>query len=416
MIRKTLKKFVFTLLIAIILIVITGNCIGVFAASGHAYCAGVVETGVDSTSSVKNAYNNYKAMGYSSRYDLNPDGNTLKGSFSDGNRYLESKVVLLFGHGVDGGTALKVSNNSGIRKGTSGVSFVGIDDINFNKVNLVTLVGCETSFSDKSLAVEIYRRGAANTIGWRQSVYSDSLNQWTIKYNNALRDGKSVGDAVAYAGQSQYSDPRVKDIGFFGAHTNKVNSVDIPEVMSLNKEEIETNTCKVSEDIYFENNNKEIDKLTSYMTSKYPSFKKEEYEIKVYELNRDQGLYTIDYNRKIGDFYTDLGYVITVKEGKVESITDNNKILEDNVYSVINKKVVSVEELQDYKEVAKEQIVQKSKRNKLNNMFNGKNLTITDQETQLYLDVNTNKQYYKVFTTYKDIDGAMDVDYYLVEL
>ena len=50
-----------------------------------------------------------------------------------------------------------------------------------------------------------------------------------------------------------------------------------------------------------------------------------------------------------------------------------------------------------------------------NKKIDNKDLKVNEQICQLYFDVDNNKHYYKVFTTYEK-NGFIDVDYYVEDL
>lgn len=411
--KKSKIKLLIVLSLFTILSIAIGGHTNVFAASGHYFCAGLEDNTLSTQSMVVNSANAYSALGYSGAYKINTNFATLTGTYSDGTKCLESKVLFLTGHGNDVGNSLVVSSTGvGIKTGSSNLKYAGVNNINFNNTKLVTLAGCRTSYNDSSLAVEIYRRGADNVIGWRQSVFAEELTKWITRYNSKLKSGSTVWDAVAYAGQINYKDSRVKDVGFFGSANNKINSVNIPvSTYSLERVE-ESKTERILEDIVFTNKSEDFVALNEYISSKYPSFKQEEYETKVYEINKEQNLYLIDYLRKVNGFYTDLGYVVTVTNGKVESITNNNNVINES-NNLLKAKDISNARLEECKQEAIQEIMGKNEKSKV---IKNNDIAIEKQEQQLYLDVNTDKQYCKVFTTYKNANGIINEEYSLIEI
>ena len=153
-----------------------------------------------------------------------------------------------------------------------------------------------------------------------------------------------------------------------------------------------------------------------FISSKNPSFKKEDYDIKINELNKEQELYIIDVVKKFDNFYTNLGYVITIRGGKVETITDNNKSVFQKSSATSIKNSITVEELDIYKKEAIVNLMKKLENNTTGNKkIDNKDLKVNEQICQLYFDVDNNKHYYKVFTTYEK-NGFIDVDYYVEDL
>lgn len=413
------KKFLKVATLGILTTLMLGVSSYVSAASGHAYCAGYSGNDLGTTSMTTNAYNTYRSLGYSSNYTISPSFNTLKsGKFSDGTKYLESKVLFLAGHGAKDGSSLHLATSyTGIRTGNSSLNEVGINEINFNNTKLVTLAGCYTSVNDSSLAVEIYRKGSDNVIGWRQEVNPGAMTDFLENYHKKLKSGSTVWDALVYAGTFSYSDSRVKDVGFFGSANNTIKSASNISTMSSSEDEIvNPNTYYVTEDINFTNDNQNLNEIISLIKSKDSLFKIEDYEVRINELNKEQNLYIIDFIRKIGNFYTDLGYVVTVKDGKVTTLTNNNREILPTISKTLSNNTISSENLNSYKKIAIKNLMQKSFKDFSLGTFNNKDIIVKEQLGQLYFDVNTNKPYYKIFTTYEDENGFVDVDYYLIDL
>src|SRR5699024_8036837 len=116
------------------------------------------------------------------------------------------------------------------------------------------------------------------------------------------------------------------------------------------------------------------------------------------------------------NFYTDLGYVVTVKDGKVTTLTNNNREILPTISKTLSNNTISSENLNSYKKIAIKNLMQKSFKDFSLGTFNNKDIIVKEQLGQLYFDVNTNKPYYKIFTTYEDENGFVDVDYYLIDL
>src|SRR5699024_11000780 len=138
--------------------------------------------------------------------------------------------------------------------------------------------------------------------------------------------------------------------------------------------------------------------IISLIKSKDSLFKIEDYEVRINELNKEQNLYIIDFIRKIGNFYTDLGYVVTVKDGKVTTLTNNNREILPTISKTLSNNTISSENLNSYKKIAIINLMQKSFKDFSLGAFRNKDIIVKEQLGQLYFDVNTNKPYYKIFT------------------
>ena len=105
----------------------------------------------------------------------------------------------------------------------------------------------------------------------------------------------------------------------------------------------------------------------------------------------------------INNAYTDLGYVVFVNSNKVESIADNNKPI-----TFKNNTPLKAQSLMDVRSCKQKAV------NHIKEMDS--NYNVTDQRIQLYLDINTNKYYYKFFSTYEVQPGFVESDCYFAEI
>ena len=410
--RKIILKL-FTL--GLLLLIINSCSYSVLAASGYAFSAGGTVDNWNTTSLIQNGNNTYNNLGYSAQYMMNPSFNTLNnGKNADGSKLLESKVVLLAGHGNTAGTSIKLSSSSYLRTGNTTGNSVGVNNVNFSKVKLITLVGCKTSYDPydnySNLAVEIFRKsaGKANVVGFKQEVSSNIMAEWCANYHSKLKSGGTVVQAIQYANSKSYRDSRVKDIGYFGTDTTikstSLSTCSIP----LN----DSNSTFIQKNIEFTKENQNVQGIVDFIKTINPSFNVNDYIINIYCLNKEQDIYTIDFIRKIGNFYTNLGYVANIQYGKLISITDNNQSIEDiKIEEFPNTKI----KLSNSKIVSLKKDAIKYLKNKLM-QNNVSTFSVENQKCQYYLDVKTNKKYYDIFTTYKDENNTINVDYYSIEI
>ena len=173
------------------------------------------------------------------------------------------------------------------------------------------------------------------------------------------------------------------------------------------------NWIRIHDVIAFTKENQDIEAISKYIASKYPNFENETYEIKIHEINAEQNLYMIDYVRSINEFSTSLGYVVTVEHGKVKSITNNNKEVEIQKEELLTKEDILEKDIEGYKQNVVNSL---NKKYRTFTTINVEDVDVISQRTRLYLDTDTNKQYCKIFTTYKNTNGLIEVDETSIEL
>ncbi len=103
---------------------------------------------------------------------------------------------------------------------------------------------------------------------------------------------------------------------------------------------------------------------------------------------------------KIDNFYTNFGYVISIRNGKIYEIVDNMSKLKAYTYSMLL-------ELNDIElnEIRKEAITQL-------NILNNSDLerkNILKQYHKYFLDIDNNKKYVRIFTEYLSKDNSKDL-------
>ncbi len=403
------KKFLKFATLGLLSTLIIGTTSSVYAASGHAFCVGMKDGNIDTTTSAQTASNNFSSMGYSSICLTSPYRSTFEdGKFSDGTKYMESQVIFLVGHGAEGhGRSMMFPTYGVTGSSLSNKYEASIARFNLKNVKLMTFAGCYTSAMADSISVRAYELGARNTLGWRKSVQAGTMNNWLNRFTKNLKNGNTIWDSMVKASSAIVVDNNVKDIGFYGSSSNTINSVDIPAIMTAcdleEDNDDNANLSYISENIDFANTNKDIQNLTNFMNSKYPLSKGEEYNIQIHEVNQDEGLYIIDFIRMINNAYTDLGYVVFVNNNKVESIADNNKTI-----TLKNDTPLKAKSLIDVRSCKQDAI---SHLKGIDSSYN-----VIEQRIQLYLDVDTNKYYYKIFSTYEVQPGFVEVDCYFAEI
>lgn len=102
----------------------------------------------------------------------------------------------------------------------------------------------------------------------------------------------------------------------------------------------------------------------------------------------------IDIHLRLGEFYTNAGYVVTINDGIIEAIYDNTLLLKNRKISdkdfIVNTSVKSKSDI--YKEMAKTEAVKKSETK------GALEYNIIEQRQNYYYDVVTGKKYSRVRT------------------
>ena len=214
---------------------------------------------------------------------------------------------------------------------------------------------------------------------------------WGKRYNDKLGSGGGVQDAVSHANSYIYLDSRVKQVHVVhhGNANMKIgkyrsNSIDLDE-RNILEEPITLNNTRSSN-------------LISIMQDNVQDFNLNDYVI-----NETDGLMTtnvntnetvleskyIDFQLKIGDFYTEAGYTVKIKGNVVEAIYDNNIDKEKQITALQNAenfeaKVPNVE-LNAMKQESKQ---------KIQANYEETEITVTDDiKTIYYYDIANNKKY-----------------------
>ena len=71
-------------------------------------------------------------------------------------------------------------------------------------VDLVMFIGCESGLGDSSnnLVDVAISKGVHSAVGWKQIIYTDTMNYWTGEFFKACATGMSVGDAMEAADEA----------------------------------------------------------------------------------------------------------------------------------------------------------------------------------------------------------------------
>lgn len=389
------KNFLKCTIIGISTLSVLGINANVFASGNCAFSAGKGYGDVDMSSTTINASAAYRKMGYNSYYAT--DGATksiLAGYFQNGTRRLESDIVFLTGHGSS--NYIDTAAAGGLRVDSPSVSkYVGTNEINWNNVKLAIFLACNTGNGSNNLAYDVFKKSGWTTItmGWKQTILNVDADKWISNFNSKLASGGTVDQALDYAGSKSYSNPSIKDLSFFGeaSSTFKHSNISVMENSSLKNDIDESNITYFNSPLYkYDGKGANLDNIVEAIKTLNPSFNINDYEVNVYDIKNNGKYYTIEFTYKIGDFFTNSGYTVVVKNGYVTQIADNSISNNTMVYkeSTIKKlNDLKVEDLNKIKCIAGKQITEK-------------NTEIREQQTRLYWDLKTNQKYIQIDTQY----------------
>lgn len=327
---------------------------------------------------------------------------------------LTAQVQFISAHG---GTDRIYFRKSGIKLGgyefntDYNVEFIGINNINYGNTILVTYTSCESAgkaniIYDNSIAVQTAVNGANVTLGFKDKIDSNSVESWTRRYNERLALGDGVKEAAQYANLFIYQDHRIQR--FHLVHHGNPNQ-KIGKYISGFSPYYTQNTMISKKDISQPQNilkndsrvvNSSEESIISEIKEYYPNFNKENYEISDRSsatmtnitINETEEIASyVAIQLKIGDFYTDAGYVAEIKDGIIKGIYDNNIDIKKQEELLSKQDVFKVEsnkfDLDSMKEVIVENIRGKYKESK--------NVKI-DEDTlnvKYFYDIKTDKRY-----------------------
>ena len=396
---KYAKRIIIIAICILLMISLQGK---VFAAGNCAFSVGAKYNDLNTEPETLKALAYYRQMGYNSYYTTEPTFDELNGYFKIGTRRLESDILFFSGHGFDDGSGMVFPNTAVWTRPTSqSTKAVGIDDFNWNTTKLVIYGGCVTALPNNSnhISIATYRKGAKTVLGWHQSLDPDSHRDWLNRFNAKLVEGASFSSAFNYASSFSYSDPRVNDLGIYG-------DWNMTYKQSRSGSTLENpNTIKISNEIEFNQKNQNIMGIIQEIRSINPNFNEDDYKVEIFTLNKEAEFYNIEFEREIDGYKTELGYHVCVNNGKVVSITNNDKNIITGRSGM--DKLTSQEEEKCLEE-ARRNAIEDAKKGKLGEVFK-KQVEVIKQVPSYYYDVNTGNKYYRVFSTVKNEDRAVDV-------
>lgn len=406
-----IKRIARIILIEITTILILGISTNVYAANNMAFSAGKGYGDVDMSATTIKAYTSYKNMGYNSNYATsNSNYNTLAGKFSNGTKRLESDIVFLTGHGM--WSCINTLAGAGVRIGTKqGNTYVGTDDITWNKVKLAIFLACgtgeETNNSEINLAYNVFKKSnwSTTSIGWRQTIDTNSADKWIGYFNSKLESGATVSSALNYANSKNYPNNSIKDIAFYGNQSLKLNSNNNILIASNSdkrtNEVDERNITYIKDNIKFDGTEEELSNIVNFIKKDNKDFNIDDYKVNIYTLSKENKYYTIDFIYTIDDIYTNSAYTVIVDNGKAVQLADNT------VEFSKEKLDTEFDESKNWvaKKFAESQTNKENVINCIRNMTTIEPVKIIEQKTMKYIDLKTQKKYIKVYTTYSYINS-----------
>lgn len=355
---------------------------------GTNYGSGNIDTSEDATY----ARAAYSDCGYSSSVNTTPTATTLKGKYSGGSYIMSSDILFFSGHGNYDHIGFNWKQkggdyDTGINWEGNTTKYAGIKN-RVGSTQLITFAACLTaSNGDTNISNNAVEYGAETAVGWSEEVLSGSHSNWLERYHDYLVDGYSVGEAVEYANSFTYlPGSHVKDVVIYGNEDLVINNSG----RAIRSGDSELNHLSVSPLMIqaLDEESCVADAICTISDSN-PEFSIDDYVIETHRIC--DGTETIDLTRKIGEYITNSGYVIHVKDGVIQSIIDNSIQLTDNQELQITSETESVP-LIDLEELALQ--------NAANETIASSLKEIKGQRLYHYFDLASNTKYILVYTSY----------------
>ena len=409
-----MKKIFKIKIIIIGLILLINLCsIQANAAGNNAVVCGLKEGNVKLTEVVNNSKKTFGELGYNSVGYINPTQNQFSGYAADNvNKLLESDIVVLTGHGTT--LSIQVAPTVYLRRGHGTSNYVGTNDIQWSKCSLVMLVGCYTAAEHSNPQIDNITHnimdksnGMTNVFGWRDEILVGDVISWMKRFNSKLANGSSLLTALSYANSfSDYIDnSTIKNVAYYvGNSTHLRNNKNNKNINNITSENLNVITINPHKTVKFTKEEKNINNVIQLIEEELnKTINIQEYEINVFNINEEYNHYNIDFEYKIGEYYTNLGYTVIVEYGKVTEIIDNmSEEININAKKINESKI----DLDRIKEIAKLQCLTNMQENSVNSI---KESDIKKQRVKMYLDTKTGEKTLKIFTTYEK-NGVIGVN------
>ncbi len=337
-----------------------------------------------------------------------PNYNMLKnGYFVNGPRLLESGVIFLSGHANQ--TEMFWDDASGNScglyiNGDVGNTYVGLDNINLSNTTLITFGGCHTGDGTQAnLTAKAVQKGADAALGWTDFLPVGSFNNWADRYNQKLSQGYTMLEAAQHANGYIYLDSRVKSSAYAGNPNVRIKNT----TRDLSIEEANLNVLNIeSDNLTFFNTNQDFKNIINIIKNEDETFNENEYEVSVYKL--DDETYTIDFIYKIGEVYTDMGYIVTVMNNEITKISNfMNNAVKENIKDIEAKITLDNSHIDNIERNAVNELQMRN--------VNTSTITVEENSSRYYYSSEENKLYY-VVNTISQKGEAIIVDEYKQEI
>ena len=410
-----IKKIITIFLVVILLNIYMFSGNTVFASQNLAFSVATKFDDLDTIDVVADAAQKYLDVGYHSYAIGNPEPEIF-------GEYLYADVQLFATHGSPDHISY---SKTGICVGDSITypvdqklrRFFGTNDIPWRESGtiLVTYLCCNTAGVDNvpdrtSISYKTAESGAQVTLGFREEIHLPSVTSWSSRYNEKLSQGYGVDDAVKYANSFMYLYPNIKT-GHIWHHGDpnikigKYRTNSMASTMSEDKRLINV-TDKYNEK---ENLNNAIQTIKKNNTE----FNIDNYDISYSNLTSEEigtnetvvEAEYIDLQFKIGEFKTEAGYTIELKNGNVVNIYDNNiDLAKQNLLLKSNSKLSTTLTDNKIKALESEAIKDVSE-----NIMKDEKIIVNNQDVEYiyFYDIKTDKKYI-VFSVPNTLEGDED--------
>lgn len=389
------KKILFTLIVTLLILTICLTPIS-FASNNYAYCISSQANGINTYMGGIWTSSYYGSAGYEARR-YNDPATTVFNSML----VINPKILHIMAHGNSNGI---YTGNAGLVTGntnyfnSNNLICYGAQKYSWNNSSVVVLSACETAKGFNNITSEVgnlVSQGAV--LGWGEEIYDGDQVIWGERFSYYLSIGKSVGDAVTYANSySDFHDDTIKNVTIRGLRSTTIRT----SATNINTEEIEINTPhKINYEVIYTNEN-DMGNINAMLSNEFEGYNPSNYQINITDGETENDK-IIDLHLKIGDFSTNNGYVIFIKNNKVTDIFDNHTYSNEDLNEIIEQKNLESITTSQYSTEINQYKVSSSE--KLLRTINGS--TNTEQETYLYYDIDKDKKYICV-KTLNDLNGT----------
>ncbi|HCY73771.1 MAG TPA: hypothetical protein DHU75_06735 [Rikenellaceae bacterium] len=320
----------------------------------------------DCTISVTHASTVYGMLGYTSYYNYDPTYGYLRGENPAGTDRLGSSIVYIDGHAnydniICGDTVDDSKHQCGVyyltdfTSTSSGYTYAGLQDRDLSGVKLFTFVGCNTATNNVNLCTSAEDGGATCVVGFTDTIngLTTEGQNWKKAYNNALGNGETVSDAIAYAttlhpncnlGDSAktYGDASI-NIALNNSRASLITESDV-RVIATEKIPFDFSYVVNGEYVPLEDVQKEYSGIIQFMNKRDSNFDLSQYKVLANGYYNDNGIIKVRYY--LDDIETSSVIVFTVVDGMIVSYSDShdNSIKDENERTDILKTCIAFEQ------------------------------------------------------------------------